>query len=74
MIDALISKEAGLWMINYGYGHSNKKAVAEAGAKKVERLGLPADPEEFLNKGVFSRDNKRLADLQKMFESVKAGL
>jgi spermidine/putrescine transport system substrate-binding protein len=74
MIDALISKEAGVWMINYGYGHSNRKAIAEAGAKKVERLGLPADPEEFLKTGVFSRDNKRLADLQKMFESVKAGI
>jgi spermidine/putrescine transport system substrate-binding protein len=74
LIDALISKDAGLWLIDLGYGHSNSKAFAEAGAAKLARIGLPPDPQEHLTHGVFSRDNKRLEDLQQIFEQVKAGV
>ena len=75
LIDGLISKEAGLWLITQvGYGHSNKKAFEEAGPEKLAAIGLPPDPAEHLKRGIFSRDNKRLEDLQAMFEQVKAGL
>jgi spermidine/putrescine transport system substrate-binding protein len=74
LIDALISKEAGLWLINYGYGHSNKKAFEAAGAGALAKIGLPADPSEHLKNGTFSQDNKRLEDLQQIFEQVKAGV
>ena len=74
LINALISKEAGLWLIAYGYGHSNKKAFAEAGEAALTKIGLPADPSEHLKRGTFSKDNKRLEDLQQIFEQVKAGV
>jgi spermidine/putrescine transport system substrate-binding protein len=74
LIDALISKEAGLWLIDYGYGHSNSKAFAQAGEAALKKIGLPADPSEHLKGGVFSKDNKRLEDLQQIFEQVKAGV
>ena len=75
LIDGLISKEAGLWLITQvGYGHSNMKAFAEAGAEKLAAIGLPPDPTEHLKHGIFSHDNKRLDDLTAMFEEVKAGL
>jgi spermidine/putrescine transport system substrate-binding protein len=75
LIDALISKEAGLWLINdIGYGHSNSKAFKEAGAEKLARIGLPPEPTEHLKQGVFSKDNTRLEDLTQIFEQVKAGV
>lgn len=74
LIDALLSKEAGLWLIDYGYGHSNSKAFKEAGAEKLAKIGLPPDPSQFLTMGVFSKDNRRLEDLQQLFEQVKAGV
>ncbi len=74
MIDALISKDAGIWLINYGYGHSNRTAFEAVGAEKLAAIGLPADPTKHLENGTFSKDNKRVEDLQAMFEQVKAGL
>jgi spermidine/putrescine transport system substrate-binding protein len=74
LIDALISKEAGLWLIDYGYGHSNKKAFEAAGAAALAKIGLPPDPSEHLERGTFSQDNQRLEDLQQIFEQVKAGV
>ena len=71
LIDALISKEAGIWLINYGYGHSNKKAFEAAGEAALAKIGLPADPSDHLKNGTFSADNKRLEDLQQIFEQVK---
>jgi len=74
LIDALISVEGGLWLIGYGYGHSNSKAFAAAGEAALTKIGLPSDPSEHLKNGVYSRDNKRLEDLQQIFEQVKAGV
>lgn len=75
MIDALISQEAGVWMMTQiGYGHSNKKAFEQVGAEALAKIGLPADPSEHLANGIFSKDNARLDALQTMFEEVKAGL
>jgi len=73
LIDALISPEAGAWLIDYGYGHSNKISFDEADPQLLADRGFPADPTAYLQQGIFSRDNKRLDDLQQMFEAVQAG-
>lgn len=73
LINALISPEAGEWLINYGYGHSNKVSFTRVTPELLADRGFPADPTEYMKKGIFSRDNKRLDDLQQMFEAVMAG-
>ncbi|HKY93808.1 MAG TPA: extracellular solute-binding protein [Kiloniellales bacterium] len=75
LIDAMISPEAGQWLITeYGYGHSNKKAFELVDAATLEEIGLPSDPSEMFAKAVFSQENTRLEELQQIFEEVKAGL
>ena len=73
LVNALISPEAGEWLINYGYGHSNKVSFTRVTPELLADRGFPADPTEYMKKGIFSRDNKRLDDLQQMFEAVMAG-
>ncbi len=72
LIDALIDPRAGEWLVNYGYGHSNRKTFEIVSEELLARRGFPKDPAEHLKNGVFSKDNKRLDDLQRMFEEVKA--
>ena len=75
LIDAMISPEAGQWLITQqGYGHSNKKSFDAVDDATLASLGLPRDPTTLLNSGVFSKENARLDDIVKMFEDVKAGL
>lgn len=75
LIDAIISPEAGMWLITeYGYGHSNKKALAGVDPATLETLGLPQDPTEMFKTAVFSRENTKLEQLQAILEEVKAGL
>jgi spermidine/putrescine transport system substrate-binding protein len=73
LMDALISPDAGEWLINYGYGHSNKLSFERVTPELLADRGFPADPTAYLKQGIFSRDNKRLDDLQQMFEAVMAG-
>jgi len=73
LIDAMISPEAGVWLINLGYGHSNHKAFEQVSEEVLAERGLAKNAEEHLKNGLFSRDNTRLDDLQQMFEAVKAG-
>lgn len=74
-IDAMISPEAGEWLITeYGYGHSNRHALEMVDPALLEELGLPQDPTAMFERAVFSSDNKRLDELQAIFEEVKAGL
>jgi spermidine/putrescine transport system substrate-binding protein len=74
LIDAIIDPSAGLWLITEnGYGHSNKKSFDRADQAVLDALGLPRDPSKLLESGVFSRENKQLDKLQRMFEAVQAG-
>ena len=73
LIDAMLSPEAGVWLINYGYGHSNRKAFERVSEQVLAERGLAKNAEEHLKSGLFSRDNTRLDALQQMFEAVKAG-
>src|SRR3546814_19385311 len=75
LIDAMIAPEAGEWLITQqGYGHSNRKAFELVPDETLAALGLPKNPSQLLSAGIFSKDNKRLDDLQQMFEEVKAGI
>ncbi len=74
LIDSMLSPEAGEWLINYGYGHSNLKSFERVSEQVLSERGLAKNAEEHLNTGVFSSDNTRLDDLQQMFEAVKAGV
>jgi len=75
LMDAIISPETGTFLITeYGYGHSNKKAFDEVTDEQLAAIGLPRDPTEMFARGVFSKPNKRLSELQQTFEEVKAGL
>jgi spermidine/putrescine transport system substrate-binding protein len=71
LIDAILSPDAGEWLINYGYGHSNLRSFARVPEKTLAERGLSKNVEEHLKSGIFSRENPRLADLQQMFEAVK---
>ncbi len=74
LIDAMIAPDAGQQMITkLGYGHSNRKTFDMVGEQELADRGLPKDPTDFLAAGVFSRENKRLADLEQMFSEVKGG-
>jgi spermidine/putrescine transport system substrate-binding protein len=73
LMDAMLSTDAGVWLIDYGYGHSNRKAFELVSEEVLAERGLAKNAEEHLKSGMFSRDNTRLDDLQQMFESVKAG-
>ncbi len=75
LMDAMISPEAGVWLITeQGYGHSNKKAFEMVDEALLIERGLPKDPTVLFATSNFSRENKRLETLQAMFEEVKAGL
>lgn len=73
LMDAMISPEAGAWLIDLGYGHSNRIAFEQASEETLAARGLAKNVEEHLKNGVFSAENSRLDDLQQMFEAVKAG-
>lgn len=74
LIDAILSPQAGEWLINYGYGHSNLRSFARVPEETLAERGLSENIEEHLKSGIFSRENPRLGDLQQMFETVKATL
>jgi spermidine/putrescine transport system substrate-binding protein len=72
LMDALLDPKAGEWLVNYGYGHSNRKTFDLVSEELLARRGFPKDPAQHLKSGVFSKENARLDDLQRMFEEVKA--
>jgi spermidine/putrescine transport system substrate-binding protein len=74
LIDAFLSPETGeYWMMNFGMGHSNKKAFDRVPAAELEARGLPRDPEPYLKAGIFQATIRNEPELQRMFEEVKAG-
>jgi len=75
LMDAIIAPETGQFLLSeYGYGHSNQKAFDLVGDEVLERVGIPRDPSELFASGLFSQGNPRIAELQQIFEEVKAGL
>ena len=75
-IDAYMSVEAGVFDITeYGYGHGNSKAFQQIDPEIVKSLGFTSnDPDDMLNSGIFQVAMANEAELQKMFDEVKAGL
>jgi spermidine/putrescine transport system substrate-binding protein len=73
LMDAMLDPAAGQWLVTAnGYGHSNKKTFDLVDDATLAELGLPKDPTEMLSSGIFSRENKKIDVLQKMFEEVQA--
>jgi spermidine/putrescine transport system substrate-binding protein len=73
LIDAISSPEAGVWLINYGYGHSNRKALELAGDELLKKRNLPKNPDEFFAKCILQKPMENVDNVLKMFEEVKAG-
>lgn len=77
-IDAMLSPEAGAYeILEWGYGHANKKAFDNVAAEDLVARGLPTNPDkigEFLASGSFQAPIQNEPELQTMFEEVKAGL
>ncbi|MEO1193053.1 MAG: extracellular solute-binding protein [Pseudomonadota bacterium] len=75
LLDALISPETGQFLLTeYGYGHANKKAFDLVDDEVLVRVGIPRDPSTLFANGWFSQGAPRIAELQQIFEEVKAGL
>lgn len=75
LIDAMLSPQAGQWLITQqGYGHSNSKSFELVDEATLTALGLPKDPTQLLDSGIFSKENARHDDIVRMFEDVKAGI
>jgi spermidine/putrescine transport system substrate-binding protein len=74
-IDAFLSPETGaFWIESLGMGHSNKKSFERVSEDELAKRGLSRHPEEYLNSGVFQTTIRNEAELQGIFEAVKAGL
>ena len=74
LIDAMIDPSAGQYLITeYGYGHSNAKSFELVSDERLAELGLPKDPTELLDNGVFFRLFKEYEKTITMFEEMKAG-
>lgn len=76
IIDALLSVEAGQFMINdYGYGHSNAKAFDAFDAETLTGLGLSKKPADILEAGHFQAPQSQEWEtkMNETFEMIKAG-
>jgi spermidine/putrescine transport system substrate-binding protein len=74
-IDAFLAPESGeYWIKNLGMGHSNRKAFDRVTEDELAKRGLSRNPEEYLNSGIFQTTIRNEAELQGIFEAVKAGL
>ncbi len=68
VIDSLISKEVGMYLIDEnGYGHSNKQAFAAMKDARLAELGLTRNPQDILGTGKFQVPQSQ------EFEQIKAG-
>ncbi len=76
VIDSLLSKEAGMYMIDEnGYGHSNKLAFAAMSDKRLAELGLSRNPQDILGAGKFQipQSQEFETKMNQEFEQIKAG-
>jgi spermidine/putrescine transport system substrate-binding protein len=75
VIDALLDPRSRAWEIeNFGYGSATKGGFDSVSDEKLASLGLPRDPEPLLASGIFQSPMANEAELQTMFEEVKAGV
>ena len=76
LVDALISTEAGQWLIGEnGYGHSNAKSFELFLDDELTALGLSRNPKDILNAGKFQIPQTQEFEtaMNKEFEQIKAG-
>ena len=76
LVDALISTEAGQWLIGEnGYGHSNAKSFELFSDDELTALGLSRNPKDILNAGKFQIPQTQEFEtaMNKEFEQIKAG-
>lgn len=71
LIDAILAPEAGKWIIeSWGYGHSNHKSFDIIDIDSWTSLGMPADVDQLLTHGHFTREFERLDLMQSILEEV----
>ena len=74
ILDSNLSKEAGYFEITeWGYGHANARAFDNVTAEELAARGLSNDPDALIASGSFQAAIGNEAELQTMFEEVKAG-
>jgi len=73
LMDAMTDPSAGQWLIeSQGYGHSNRKSFELVSEETLRKRGLPKDPAEMFASSLLLQPNRRLDELQVMFETVRA--
>ena len=74
VMDAYLDPEAGVYEVTeWATGHSNARVYETVSDDVLDGAGLARDPEEVLARGIFQLEMKQEAELQTMFEEVKAG-
>jgi spermidine/putrescine transport system substrate-binding protein len=74
VLDSYLSKEAGYFEITeWGYGHANARAFDNVTDEELAARGLSKDPDTLIASGIFQAAIGNEAELQTMFEEVKAG-
>lgn len=69
-----LSFHAGRHLIeSYGYGAVTSTSFAAVPKETLDKLQLPANPDEMLKTTIFTGPMKQNDDLAKMFEKIKAG-
>ena len=76
LIDAYISPETGeFWMMEFAMGHANIKSFDRVTTSDLESRGLPSSGiSDYISSGIFQSTIQNEAELQAMYEEVKAGL
>lgn len=76
LVDALLSVEAGRWLVlENGYGHSNRKTFEAIPEEKLAELGLSKDPAVVLEAGKFQvpQTQEWETRMNEEFELIKSG-
>ena len=76
LINAFLAPSTGhFWIGEFGMGHSNAKSYEKFSADELKDRGLPPDDVEgYIAEGIFQATIQNEAELQTMYEEVKAGL
>lgn len=76
LMNAFLSPSTGEhWIGEFGMGHSNIKSYEKFSADELKSRGLPPDDiEGYIAAGIFQATIQNEAELQGMYEEVKAGL